>query len=98
ERRVRRDAGERQERRVRQPVLLRVADEAGVARLALREAAELERADLLQVADRMEPVLLGRRVRHREYVGVVERRRREQRVALARFELLRELVRGGRGL
>ena len=73
-------------------VLLRVADEARVARLALGEAAELERADLLQVGDRLQPVLLRRRVRHREHVGVVERRRVQDRVALRRLELLRERV------
>ena len=91
ERRVRRDAGERQERRLREPVLLRVADEARVARLALREAAELEAADLLQVADRLQAVLLRRRVRDGDHVGVVERRRLEDGVALRRLELLREL-------
>ncbi len=54
---------------------------------ALGEAAELERADLLQVGDRLQVVLLGGRVRHRDHVGVEERRRLQHRVALLRLQL-----------
>src|SRR5207248_2227407 len=73
------------------------APQAGVAldaRLALWRGAVLDRAQLRQIRDRLQPVLLSVRRQDGEGVAVVERRPVEQREAASPLEALRLVVRG----